>query len=118
MRQALNFGIVALVALVLTLAPGGGSALNVLLTLLTMGFLAGIALFANRLYRQNRLAIDALTPAQRLVLYGSIGVALLTFTATARLLAVGGLGLLAWFALLGACSYGVFWVYTQSQRYQ
>ena len=109
---------VALIALALTVAPGGGATLDVLLTLLTIAFFAAIAVFGYRLYREHRFALESLDPRLRGVLYGSIGLAFLTFTATPRLFDAGGLGVVAWLALLAACSGGVWWVYTQSRRYE
>jgi O-antigen/teichoic acid export membrane protein len=117
MQFAWKLGVVALIALVLVVLPGGGSALDVALTLLTIAFFAAIALLGYRLYREHRFELDSLEPRQRLVLYGSVGLALVTFTATNRLFDEGGIGVLAWLALLGLCSYGVFWVYTRYRRY-
>jgi hypothetical protein len=117
MQFAWKLGVVALIALVLVVLPGGGSALDVALTLLTIAFFAAIALLGYRLYREHRFELDSLEPRQRLVLYGSVGLALVTFTATNRLFEEGGIGVLAWLALLGLCSYGVFWVYTRYRRY-
>ena len=117
MRTALNFAIVALIALALFLLPGGGAALDVVLTLLTIAFFAAIAWLGYRLYREHRFSIEALEGAERLALYASIGLAFLTFTATNRLFDEGGMGILAWFALLGIASYGVFWVWQRSRRY-
>jgi hypothetical protein len=117
MQFAWKFGVVALVALVLVVLPGGGSALDVALTLLTIAFFAAIAMLGYRLYREHRFELDSLEPRQRLVLYASVGLALLTVTATNRLFDEGGIGVLAWLALLAVCSYGVFWVYTQYRRY-
>lgn len=114
---ARNFAIVALIALVFVLIPGGGNGLDVLLTVLSLGFFTAIALLGIRLYRQFRFNLDALTERQRLVLYGAVGLAFLTFTATERLFEVGGIGVLAWLALLGACSFGVFWVFAQAREY-
>ena len=74
-RLAWKFGIVALVALVLVALPGGGSALDVLLTALTISFFASIALLVARLYRQYRLDIESLEPNVRLALYGSLAIA-------------------------------------------
>jgi TRAP-type C4-dicarboxylate transport system permease small subunit len=116
-RTALNFGIVALIALVLFLLPGGGEALDVVLTLLTVAFFGAIAWLGYRLYREHRFTIDALEQRERLVLYCSVGLAFLTFTATNRLFDEGGMGILAWLALLGIASYGVFWVWQRSRRY-
>jgi drug/metabolite transporter (DMT)-like permease len=116
-KAARNFAIVALVALAIVLLPGGGSALNVALTVLTIAFFAAIAYFGYRLYRDYRFNLESLETRQRLVLYSSIGLAFLTFTATERLFDEGGIGVLAWLALLGICSYGIFWVYTQYRRF-
>ena len=116
-RRAANFAIVALIALALTLLPGGGAALDVALTLLTIGFFAAIAMVGYRLYRQYRVEVESLERRQRLVLYGSIGLAFLTFTATNRLFGAGGAGFLAWLALLALASSGVFWVWTRYRRY-
>jgi uncharacterized protein involved in cysteine biosynthesis len=117
MQLALKFGLIALVALALTALPGGGSALNLALTLLTIVFFTAIALLGYRLYREHSFELDTLNSRQRLVLYASIGLAFLTFTATNRLFDQGGVGVLLWMALLAACSYGVFWVWTQYRSY-
>ena len=45
-----------------------------------------------------------------------MGLAFLVFTATSLLFAAGLAGVLVWLALLGACSYGVFWVLVRSRR--
>ena len=112
-----KFGVVMLVALVVVVLPGGGNALGVLLTLLTITFLAAIGFLGYRLFRQYRFELDTLEPNMRLALYGSIGLAILTFVATDRLFAAGGLGVLAWFALLALCSYGLYWTWTRYRSY-
>jgi drug/metabolite transporter (DMT)-like permease len=117
-KTAAKFGLVALVALALVVLPGGGSALDVALTLLTIAFFAAIALLGYRLFREHRFELESLGQNQRLVLYGSVGLAFLTFTATNRLFDEGGAGVLAWLALLALCSYGLFWVWTQYRRYE
>jgi uncharacterized protein involved in cysteine biosynthesis len=113
---ALKFGIVVLIALALTVVPGGGQTLDVFLTLLTIAFFAAIGLFGFRLYREHRFTLDALTDRQRLVLYGSIGLAFLTFTATRLLFTQELVGVVIWLALLGLCSYGGYWVLVRSRR--
>ncbi len=112
-----KFGIVALIALVLTLIPGGGNALDVMLTLLSIAFFVAIALLAARLYREHRFTIESLSDRERQVLYGSIGLALLTFAASRRMFEEGGFGVIAWLALLGLASYGVYWTWRSSQEY-
>ena len=104
MQFAWKFGVIALVALVLVVLPGGGNALDVLLTALTIVFFASIALLVARLYR--------------LALYGSLAIAVLTFTGTDRLFNTGGVGVLLWFALLAVASYGLFWAWTRYRRYE
>lgn len=117
MQFAWKFGVVMLIALVLVLLPGGGNALDVILTLLTLAFLGAIAFLGYRMYRQYRFDIDALEPNVRLALYGSVGLAILTFVATDRLFDTGGLGILVWFALLALCSYGLYWTWTRYRSY-
>jgi|SRR5215218_9619476 len=117
MQLAWKLGVVALAALALVALPGGGSALDVVLTLLTVAFFAAIAFLVYRLYRQYRLELDTLDSTLRLVLYGSLGLALLALTATDRLFDAGGGAVLLWFALLALASYGMFWVWTRYRRY-
>jgi hypothetical protein len=110
---AWKVGLIALVALGFALLPGGESTLSVILTLLSILFFAAIAFLVARLFREYRFSLDSLSDRERLVLYGAIGLALLTFIATNRLFDSGGFGVLAWFALLGAASYALYWVWTQ-----
>ena len=117
MKHVRNFGLIALVALLIVVLPGGGPALEVALTALSIAFFTAIAFFAYRLFREHRFTIESLSSRERLVLYGSVALALFTFTAAERMFDTGGLGVLAWLAMLGLCSYGVYWVYTHSQRY-
>jgi hypothetical protein len=117
MKTARNWAIILLVALVVVVVPGGGPAFNVIMACLSIAFFAAIAMFGYRLYHDNRFTLDALSDRQRFVLYGSIGVAMLNFTATSRLFDAGGVGVLVWLVLLAACSYGVMWVYVSYRRY-
>ena len=117
MQFAWKLGVVALIALVFAVLPGGGAVLDVALSLLGIVFLAAIAFLGYRLYRQYNLDIDTLEPNARLALYGSIGGAILTVVATNRLFDVGGVGVIVWFALLALCSYGLYWVWLQYRSY-
>ena len=118
MQFAWKLGVVALIALVLEVLPGGGNALDVVLTALTVAFFAAIALLVARLYRQYRLDIETLDSSTRLALYGSLAIAVLTFTGTDRLFNAGGGGVLLWFALLALASYGLFWAWAHYRRYE
>jgi hypothetical protein len=117
-QHTINFSILLLVALAFTLLPGGGSTLQVLITILGIVFFAAIALYGYRLYREHHFTLDALAERERLVLYASVGLAFLTFVGSRRLFNLqGGLGVLVFLVLLGLASYGVFWVFTRSRRY-
>src|SRR6266511_5086276 len=107
MRTGLSFGVVAVIALAVVVLPGGGSALNVAITVLTIAFFVAIAMLGYRLYRENQFMLGSLRDSDRLVLYISIALAFFAFTATRRLFDAGGLGVLAWLALLAFASYGV-----------
>lgn len=113
-----KFGLIALVALALTALPGGDSSLDVVLTVISIAFFVAIALLGYRLFRQFRMELEGLPDGQRAVLYGSVGLALLTLCATSRLFDVGGGGAVIWLALLGLCSYGIYWVWTRYSAYE
>jgi hypothetical protein len=117
MKRALEFGVVALIALAVVVLPGGGGALDVTVTTLTIAFFVAIAILGYRLYREYSFTLSSLADRDRLALYASIALAFLAFTATARLFDAGGVGVLVWLAMLAIASYGVFWVILRSRRY-
>ena len=117
LRQGLNVAIVLLLALAFTVLPGGGPALEVALTVLTIAFFVAIAFLGYRLYREYHFTLDSLEERERLVLYCSIALAFLTFAATQRLFGFGGGGAVAWIGMLVLSSYGVYWVYRHSRHY-
>lgn len=116
-RVGLEFLAVLLVALLFTVVPGGGSTLNVLVAILSVGFFVAIALLGYRLYREHSFTLESLTDLHRGVLYSAVGGAFLVFAAAERMFDWGGGGILIWVALLGLCSYGVFWVWMSSRDY-
>lgn len=117
MRTARNFAIVALIALVLAAAPGGGHTLSVILSLLGVAFAASIAFFGYRLYRERSFTLESLPDLDRLVLYASIAAGFLAWVALPRFKDLGIGGWLAFIAILALASAGVFWVYTRARRY-
>ncbi|HEY2657162.1 MAG TPA: hypothetical protein VGI55_15330 [Solirubrobacteraceae bacterium] len=114
--HARNFAIIALIAAVIVVIPGGGSAGSFIVQFISLVFLAAIAWVASRLYREHRVSLYSLGDRKRLILYVAAGVATLTFTASGRLLNTG-LGSIAWILLLAACAYAVFWVFRSSREY-
>ena len=116
MKLAGQLAIVAVAALAFTVVPGGGGALAVALTTLSVAFFAAIGFLGWRMWHQFRFELESLQDRERWVLYGSIGLVLLAICGGARMFASGGFGVLAWFALLGICAYGLFWVWTRYRR--
>ncbi len=117
MKLALNFAIIALIALAIVVIPGGGPVLDIVLVLISIGFFTAIAFLGYRLYREHHWTLDSLEPRDRLILYAAIGGAFLTFAATQRLFDEGGFGAIIWIALLAGCSYGVYYVWMRSRDY-
>jgi hypothetical protein len=75
-----------------------------------------LAWFVMVMYRQYRSEIFSLGDGMRALLYASIGLAVLTVTATSRLWASGP-GTAVWFALLAVASCGAFVAWRSYQRY-
>jgi hypothetical protein len=109
-RPARNVVIVLALAAAVAFLPGAGLASGLLSYLLSLLFLGGMAWFVARIYMEHRLDLDALGERRRALLYGAIGLAVLTVSATPRLWQTGA-GTLAWFALIGAASYVLYAVY-------
>ena len=114
MKHVRNIAIVLALGAIVYAAPGAGRAAGVLAWLLGVVFLGTLAWFAAMMYRQYRGELYSLGDRMRLVLYGSIGLAVLTLTATRRLWETGA-GTVIWFGLLVAASAGV---YTAVRSYQ
>jgi hypothetical protein len=110
-KTARNIAIIALIAAAVVVIPGGGPAVNVILTVIGIAFFAAIALLGYRLYMENRFLLDSLSMRDRAVLYISVALALLGFAGASRW------GVLVFVALLALASYGVFWVIMQQRRY-
>ena len=117
LRITLEVIAILLIALAFTVIPGGDTTLAVLLRALSVAFFVAIALLGYRLYREHSFTLESLSDTQRFVLYGCIGGAFLVFAAGERLFDWGGGGVVLWIALLGLCSYGLFWVWMSSREY-
>ena len=113
---ARNVGIIALVALVVVVLPGGSTAANFVLAILSLGFIAALGLLGYRLYMENKLTLWSMSTQHRALLYGGIAVAASTLIATSRLWN-GGFGVVMWFVLLGGSGLAVYHAWTESRRY-
>ncbi len=101
-----NVLIVLALAAAVVFLPGGGTASETILQALSALFLVALGWFAVRLYRERRLDLESLPDGIRALLYGSLGIAALTATATGRLWQTGA-GTLVWFALVALVAAGL-----------
>lgn len=111
-----NLSIVLLLAALVDLLPGGGTAASAVMQALSLAFLALLVWIAARLYREHRDTVYTLGSRRRAILYAAAGVATLTFTATHRLWSSAG-GSVAWLVLIAACAYAVYGVYRSYRQY-
>jgi hypothetical protein len=111
-----NVIIVLAIAAVVDLAPGGGTASNVVLQAVWLIFLAAMAWVASILYRERRNELYSLGDGRRAALYGAIAVAVVTLTATHRLWNSPA-GSIAWLVLIGGAVYVAFAVLWSARRY-
>src|SRR6266545_3968608 len=101
LRVARNVAIIAVLALVVDLVPGGGNAAEAILTAITIVFMGLIAWTVYVLYRQNQLTWLSLTERQRNAVIVSVGVLALMIAGFDEMLSTG-LGTIAWAALVAA----------------
>lgn len=99
-----NIAIVALLALGLTVIPGGGNVATALITALSLVFLVAIGLLGARLWRESSLTRDVMTERQRMIAYGSLAALALMVAGLDELLDSGG-GTVAWLAIVGVSVY-------------
>ncbi len=99
MRALRNAAIIAVLALAVTILPGGGNVASGLLLALSLIFTGALAMLAVRFWRDNGLTRDAMTDRQRLLIYSALGVIALMVVGTDELLATG-IGTIAWLAFL------------------
>lgn len=111
-----NVAIILLIALLVTVIPGGGNGADTALQAASLAFLAALAWVAARLYREHRMTLYALGDRKRAILYVAVATAAVTFTASHRLTATGA-GTIAYIALIGGCAYAVFAVIWSARRY-
>jgi hypothetical protein len=111
-----NVAIIAILAAMVAILPGGGTAARVVLTGLYLIFLGATVWVATILYREHRGSLYLLPDSRRALLYVAVGVLAVTLTATHRLWATS-LGGVAWLVLIGASVYVGFAVIWAARRY-
>lgn len=97
---ARNLALVALVALGVTVLPGGGNATEAVVTALSLTMLAAIGLTIARVWQETSLGRDVFDERQEQIFYAALGVLALIVVGTDELLDSGP-GALVWIAGLG-----------------
>ena len=115
-RNVRNIAIILLVAVAVDAIPGGGAAAQTVLQALYLGFLAAFAWILSRLYREHRVALYSLGDENRALLYGALGVLMLTLTATSVLWETS-LGSIAWLVLVGCAALALVRVVRAARSY-
>jgi hypothetical protein len=116
LRFLRNFVIVAAVAAVVAFAPGGGAGADAILLALLIAFLATLGVAGNQLYRENRLAFQALTDQDRGLVVGAVGLIVLMIAGANRMLATNG-GTLLWIGLIALALVTVARIWARASSY-
>jgi hypothetical protein len=116
LHVARNVAIIAVLALVVDLVPGGGNAAAAILTAITLVFLGLIAYAVWLFYKQNQLTWLSLTERQRTLVIISMGVIALMIAGADEMLATG-FGTIAWIALVAASAVTLWRTWVDSRTY-
>ena len=116
MKAARNVAIIMLLALGVAFLPGGGNAVEAVLTAITMAFLAGITWMLYTLSRQNQLTLATLTDGRRAIFYGAFGMLALLIAGQDKLWSTGP-GTLLWVLLLGGSIFAIWRVWSEANSY-
>jgi hypothetical protein len=113
---ARNIAIIAVLAAMVAILPGGGTGAGVVLTGLYLIFLGAGIWVATIMYREHRSSLFLLPDSRRALLYVAAAVLAVTLTATHRLWSSPA-GSIAWLVLVGASVYAGFAVLWAARRY-
>ena len=111
-----NIAIIAALAAVVVLVPGGGTGANVATQAVWIVFLGSFVWFGVHMYREHRVTLFSLGDRTRAILYVAGAVVTLTLTATSRLWKTGP-GVIVWFVLVGGAVYAVIAIAWAARRY-
>jgi hypothetical protein len=115
-RAVVYIAIILALAAAVALLPGGGTAAGAVGTALSIAFLGIMAWFGARMYRENRMALLGLEERWRVILYGAVGIVVVTLAATSRLW-VTSAGVIVWFALLFLAAYALYATWRHARSY-
>lgn len=116
LQTARNVAIIALLALAVTVLPGGGAAAQTMLVALSMAFLVAIAFFCFRLYNEQQMTLALMPDSRRAILFGAIGAIALLIVGYEEFASWGG-GVLVWIALMAGAIAAIFLVWRDTTTY-
>ncbi len=116
MQAFRNVAIIAGLAFVVAVVPGGGEAAEVILALLSMAFMAAIAWFAYRLYTDQEMTLLAMTDGQRALIFGAVGAIALLYVGFEEFDSWSG-GVLVWLMLMVAAIAAIFLTWRNATQY-
>ena len=115
-KAARNVAIIMLLALGVAFLPGGGNAVDTVMTAIVMGLLAGITWMLYTLSRQNQLTLATLSDGRRAIFYGAFGMLALLIAGQDKLWS-SGLGTLLWLMLLAGSVFAIWRVWSEANSY-
>jgi len=116
LRVLRNVAIIAVLALAITVVPGGGDVADALLTTVTMAFLAAIAFAVYRVYRDNQFAFMSLSDRWRAGVIVAVGAIVLMIAGTDELLG-NGLGFVLWIGVIGGAIFTLVRAWGEARSY-
>jgi hypothetical protein len=116
LQRLRNVAIILALAAVVDFLPGGGAAAATVMAALTLIFMAAIAWFVYRLYREQQLTLSTLTDPQKAGLFGAVGGIALLVVAYDEFSSWSG-GVLLWIALIAACVGGIALIWRSATSY-
>ena len=111
-----NVAIILALAAAIDFLPGGGNVADTVMAALTMLFLAAIAWFVYRAYREQQLTFATLSDVQKAGLFGAVGGIALLVVAYDELTSWSG-GFLVWLALMAGCVGAIFMIWRSATSY-
>lgn len=117
LQTARNVAIIALLALAITVIPGGDATAQTMLNALGIAFFAAIAWFAYTVYRQQELTLATMPDGRRALLFGSVGLIALLIAGYDQFREWGNGALLGWILLLAAAIIAIFVVWREATTY-
>jgi hypothetical protein len=116
-KHVRNVAIILAIAVAVWKLPGGGTAANTIANVFSVIFVGGLLFLGFRVYMERRETLWSLEERQRGLLYGALALAAFALIATGRMWDAGGIGILIWFAMLGAAGYAIYSVWRAYNTY-